>query len=182
MYQVDSQAFQSLEIPPEKVDLWNGVKNEYIAHKSVKTRKIKMWNNRLQSTKLNKETVRGVSILHLSDMVKDAEKDLCSEMSVFKSLVTSVTDFLDSTLLQNSEENLTNFNIVMESIDTVATEYVTDIIQCLHVLGDTYLVVEEKETSIPVSPALEPTSAPRHKYIDRSNLKPTFLSTDFTPY
>ena len=138
MSQIDSRAFQSLDLPPEKVDLWNGVKNKYIARKSVITRKIKMWNNRLQSTKLSKETIRGASILHLSEMVTDAEKDLCNEMSVFKGLVTSVTDFLDNTLPQNSEENLTNFNTVMESIDTVATEYVTDIIQCLHVLGDTY--------------------------------------------
>ena len=139
MSQVDLQAFQSLEIPPDKVDNWYEVTNKYMTRKSVITRKIKMWNNRLQSTKLTIGTVRGASI-----------------------------------------ENLTNFNTVMESIDTVATKYVTDIIQCLHKLGDTYLVVEEKKTSIQVSPALEPASAPNHKYIDRSNIKPKFVSTNLT--
>ena len=83
MSQVDLQAFQSLEIPPDKVDNWYEVRNKYMTRKSVITRKIKMWNNRLQSTKLSKETVRGASILHLSEMVTDAEKDLCNEVSVF---------------------------------------------------------------------------------------------------
>ena len=83
MSQIDSRAFQSLELPPEKVDLRNGVKNKYIARKSVITRQINMWNNRLQSTKLSKETVKGASILHLREMVTDAEKDLGNEMSVF---------------------------------------------------------------------------------------------------
>ena len=83
MSQVDSRAFQSLELPPEKVDLWNGVRNKYMALKSVITKNIKMWNNRLRSTKLSKETIRGASILHLSEMVTDAEKDLCNEVSAF---------------------------------------------------------------------------------------------------
>ena len=80
MSQVDSQAFSTLDIPPGQVENWNEVKTKYLARKSVITRKIKMWNGRLESTKLTKETVRGASILHLSDMVKKAETDLCAEM------------------------------------------------------------------------------------------------------
>ena len=156
MSQVDSQAFSSLNIPPGQAENWNEVKTKYLARKSVITRKIKMWSGRLESTKLTKETARGASILDLSDMVKKARTDLCAEMSLFEGLVADVTKILTNTMPQESEENLTIFNTVMESIDTVATNYITDIIQCMRMLGNTYLVDEEKKTSIPARPALDP--------------------------
>ena len=48
-------------------------------------------------------------------------------MSTFKKLFAKVTKFLSDTKPQDSEENLTNFNTVMESIDTVATYCINDI-------------------------------------------------------
>ena len=82
---MDTQAFATLEnIPPGKVDVWNQLKTKYMAQRRVITRKIYMWNNRLEATKLTKETAKGASVSHLSYMIKKTEKDLGGGMNVLR--------------------------------------------------------------------------------------------------
>ena len=113
------------------------IQAEYLARRNVITQNIKLWSGILESTKLTKETDMGASILHLSNMVEKAETDLCAKMSTFKKLVIEVTKFLSDTRPQNSE---VNFNTVMDSI--------ANIILCLYVFGDIYVINKKKKMII----------------------------------